>query len=934
MKELMTELKKLFEDGAGASTGGAMASSASLGAAPTPAMGQVTVNGKPWTTGKSYKAKKHKSKKVKESYSDPLFTVNIGNDFIAGADVYSYPGSYQGTPLYEVAFFAKDKDDKVIPIYIAKGLMYPDGNWNIVPAPIEELYSLSDAELKKELLDKWNEFRFTSLAYDNLLSEITDKIEKLPTTKNESSDYEMEKAYADRTIYMPSTVSQAYHLEKKWYDSLGLEENEQAPEVMLFVIDNGKDIKDTKLIKREDVYTYEPAENEYYLDRTRDTGSIITDYNLAPAQKLVYSWNKGRAYNESCFTVISRLSNILEECGELNKIPDKIINKALNNKINEDTGYEVCLLKYTEDGDIEEYASSIETSFADAKAKGKELLKPYLQSSDNFIVTIEKGSFKWSGRNSFGTGNFVYGFSNKNMKTTMQFLGNDYYDFKNVDFHEAKMNEISDKLADLVNDKRHQQAHDKGEVAKKAFVNDAPDWRQKSKELWDAGLKAKKNDELYKKRRFKKEFPNGQMSREDALDYQQRDELERNFGKPLKGKDFKLGRMKETADYVYELKNKKTGRTIWGHTRNIPGYVFTGKKLQNDPDRNDTTKKYQNESKINEISDKLAGKTLGKRIAQARKATNDYLRSYSNTSDVDGMEWSKSIDRMLDKTEKARNLYKKVVYDRNADADLKENPDTQSISDILAYFEDNNYIKRIKSIWDTDILDALKELPDSENITYDLVLDVLEYFEENGYIQKTRPIWDTDLYDAVNSLSSINEAEEPVPYEVEIWSALDPENPHSNGFTSMRIDHDTFDTPEQAKDWADSWIKRNSKPNGTKYYFTVTKGDKIVADSRKLSEDFNDGVDYAGLEKTLTENLENLDFEKVDGENAFVYEYAGPSNYKHQISYYKQPAEITYRIYDDLNMETLFEERAEAKSAEDINKFFKDIVKPEFDQYE
>ena len=856
----MTELKKLFEDGAGASAGGAMASSASLGATPTPAMGQVTVNGKPWTTGKSYKAKKHKSKKVKESYSDPLFTVNIGNDFIAGADVYSYPGSYQGTPLYEVAFFAKDNDDKVIPIYIAKGLMYPDGDWNIVPAPIEELYSLSDAELKKELLDKWREFRFTSLAYDNLLSEIIDKIEKLPTTKNESSDYEMEKAYADRTIYMPSTVSQAYHLEKEWYDSLGLEENEQAPEVMLFVIDNGKNIKDTKLIKREDVYTYEPAENEYYLDRTRDTGSIITDYNLAPAQKLVYSWNNGREYNESCFTVISRLSNILEECDKLNKIPDKIINKALNNKINEDTGYEVCLLKYTEDGDIEEYASSIETSFADAKAKGKELLKPYLQSPDNFIVTIEKGSFKWSGGNSFGTGNFVYGFSNKNMETTMQFLGKDYYDFKNVDFHEAKMNEISDKLADLVNDKRHQQAHDKGEIAKKAFVNDDPDWKQKSKELWDAGLKAKKNDELYKKRRFKKEFPNGQMSREDALDYQQRDELERNFGKPLKGKDFKLGRMKETADYVYELKNKKTGRTIWGHTRNIPGYVFTGKKLQNDPDRNDTTKKYQNESKINEISDKLAGKTLGKRIAQARKATNDYLRSYSNTSDVDGTEWSKSIDKMLDKTEKARNLYKKVVYDRNADADLKEN--------------------------------------------------------------------------AVDSLSSINEAEEPVPYEVEIWSALDPENPHSNGFTSMRIDHDTFDTPEQAKDWADSWIKRNSKPNGTKYYFTVTKGDKIVADSRKLSEDFNDGVDYAGLEEALTENLENLDFEKVDGENAFVYEYAGPSNYKHQISYYKQPAEITYRIYDDLNMETLFEERAEAKSAEDINKFFKDTVKPEFDQYE
>jgi hypothetical protein len=41
-------------------------SSAQLGTAPTPAVGQVTVNGQPWTSGKSYKAKK-KKKKIKES---------------------------------------------------------------------------------------------------------------------------------------------------------------------------------------------------------------------------------------------------------------------------------------------------------------------------------------------------------------------------------------------------------------------------------------------------------------------------------------------------------------------------------------------------------------------------------------------------------------------------------------------------------------------------------------------------------------------------------------------------------------------------------------------------------------------------------------------------------------------------------------------------
>lgn len=57
----------LQEDASAVANGGG--ASAQLGTAPTPSLGQVTVNGKPWTSGKSYKAKK--KKKIKEAYYIP-----------------------------------------------------------------------------------------------------------------------------------------------------------------------------------------------------------------------------------------------------------------------------------------------------------------------------------------------------------------------------------------------------------------------------------------------------------------------------------------------------------------------------------------------------------------------------------------------------------------------------------------------------------------------------------------------------------------------------------------------------------------------------------------------------------------------------------------------------------------------------------------------
>lgn len=92
------------------------------------------------------------------------------------------------------------------------------------------------------------------------------------------------------TIYRPTIILSAYNMERNWYKSLGLNEYEQANSVMLFIIKEGE-IKSTKLVKRALIINYKPCDNEYYLDRVRDTENVIIDYNLEPVQKLVNMYN-------------------------------------------------------------------------------------------------------------------------------------------------------------------------------------------------------------------------------------------------------------------------------------------------------------------------------------------------------------------------------------------------------------------------------------------------------------------------------------------------------------------------------------------------------------------------------------------------------------------------------------------------------------------
>lgn len=94
----------------------------------------------------------------------------------------------------------------------------------------------------------------------------------------------------ERTIYNPSLILKAYMFEKDYYKLLGLNDDEQAPQIVLFTIE-GKQIKSVKFIPRTSICNYKPFDNEHYLDRVRDSEDVITDYNLAPVQKLVNVFN-------------------------------------------------------------------------------------------------------------------------------------------------------------------------------------------------------------------------------------------------------------------------------------------------------------------------------------------------------------------------------------------------------------------------------------------------------------------------------------------------------------------------------------------------------------------------------------------------------------------------------------------------------------------
>ena len=170
-------------------------------------------------------------------------------------------------------------------------------------------------------------------------------------------DNNLKKLTESKHIYKPSTILKALDIERNWYKEIGLGEDEKAPQVMFFIVDNDE-IKDTKLVNREDVYTYQPQDNEYYLDRVRDTEDDLTDYNLSHVQKMVDLWNESKKF-EDVDSLCDKIDNATSDLQALIKslTPAKnsvveSINKCLAEALEEEIwGVEMFL--DTVDGDPE-----------------------------------------------------------------------------------------------------------------------------------------------------------------------------------------------------------------------------------------------------------------------------------------------------------------------------------------------------------------------------------------------------------------------------------------------------------------------------------------------------------------------------------------------------------------------------------------------------
>lgn len=237
----------------------------------------------------------------------------------------------------------------------------------------------------------------------------------------------------------------------------------------------------------------------------------------------------------------------------------------------------------------------------------------------------------------------------------------------------------------------------------------------------------------------------------------------------LKRKPTRLTKMTEKADYVYELVHKKTGRTIWSHTRRMPGYTFTGKKLENKPEYSDTTKKYWNESKINEISDELANKALRARVKDAVKA--NYADDKKNDKELkitqQLIKRKKRQGKKLTNDEKEylkkKSLFKESkINEANEDAKIKifltnlgkynegdlvgewvELPvdDFQPILDRIGINDEYEewFITDYEApfeIGEYDDIYELNEVAEAIENFSDTELEVLEAFKDNGYDMK------------------------------------------------------------------------------------------------------------------------------------------------------------------------------------------------------
>lgn len=277
----------------------------------------------------------------------------------------------------------------------------------------------------------------------------------------------------------------------------------------------------------------------------------------------------------------------------------------------------------------------------------------------------------------------------------------------------------------------------------------------------------------------------------------------------------------ESTDYVYELENIKTGHTFWSHARRMPGYRFTGKKLLNNPDANDSTRKYWKDYKN-----------------EAQEPKRYIIQIELSKDDWDQQEFD-TIDKAVQAFKQLKpDKYSELVDTKNDEILLSNGKLTENLketnSDVIEF---GNAIA-----WKLVSLCGYRKI---EDIT-------------NSYVDRQELEQDFDLKEVCDDLNIPNNlCKESINYAMELIFGNNLDEDFEDGMSNMLTNINDLDFPDALQDTVDT------KEDGTLYKISdlVKEIEELKGSLKSEIEDIKNDIKSA-LQDTK-QDLKN-DFNNVE----------------------------------------------------------------------
>ena len=259
------------------------------------------------------------------------------------------------------------------------------------------------------------------------------------------------------------------------------------------------------------------------------------------------------------------------------------------------------------------------------------------------------------------------------------------------------------------------------------------------------------------------------------------------------------------------------------------------------------------ESKINEISDELKGRALGKRIAQARKANKKFMNKYPNNqisidkNDPRAEEWLKDSDDSMEKTKKARRLYGKVVkeaFEDNMLTDINDLDFPQALQDTVETDDEGELITlgkvadEIKNLKD-ELVDEIKDIKDDlKDEINDIKQDMQDEVSDELSDEELADIEDIEFEDVPMEVEEPNEETEETE-EIETEEIDEPEKTEKEEKEEKETDEDKEDKEDKIEE-------------SFKKYITKGKYEDLAQTKREVDKLTQQGKDAKEIKDTIT----------------------------------------------------------------------------------